>query len=661
MVALHPYPRGFVLHEGLPDLALPTEWSEVVLPGTTWQFAHDPSEHVELVATSDGTGWILVYGLCLYCGSDRLPLTPTERLAEASQRGTEAFLDELDLLGGRHLVIRSTPGGLELYQDATGMRSVYFSPEAGLVSSHVHLLNDLVPHEKRGNEQGSRGALSGWDRTPFVGVSALIPNHVLRLVDWHCERFFPRGENRYHEFSHQERVNAFRGLWDREMDELTLLGSRLVMSLTGGADSRTSLALSMAHLDNIEMFTYTVPRAGTSTWSKMMDLDRRLVEEIKALVPVNHRYFLLGEQSHPEQKLITQRLAKNTHASHGQWLVPHYAAAFPTDDVIHLRGNAYEIGRAYWGTNHKNDTLASLQKLYLSRTKKDTGLVPIQNRVEDFRRGVHDWQYDIELFGFHLYDIFYWEVRSGRWLTEILNETDIAFNTCVPMNCRAMIEISLAYPVEDRQSGYFFAELINAGHAVLNFPGKNDVRNLYEQHRDETRAPAAAQTTLAAGESAADLMPGLQVTGPDGSPRTSSNTDDLLWVPASEFLPGTVCTRTFQPSPGPSDLSFTLDAPYMYTKARGTWHYRVLVDDQVHLEWDGATRRRPVHVTVAGLAPEHTVSVQAFVRSDRHGAHSWEVASRATIMDAVFTSATLSPNVARPVVVSDIPNAASSC
>lgn len=657
MVALNPYPRGFVLHDARPNLTLPTGWSEVVLPRTTWRFEHDPAENVDLARTSDGMGWILVYGLCLYCGADQRPLTPAERLVEASERGTNAFLDELDLVGGRHLVIRASPEGLELYQDATGMRSVYFSPEAGLVSSHVHLINDLVPHEKRSKAQGSGGALSGWDRTPFLGVTALIPNHVLRLADWGCVRFFPRGQNRYQKFSHQERLDTFRAIWDRQMSELKSLGSRLVMSLTGGADSRTSLALSMAHLDDIEMFTYTVPRVGTSRWSQMMDLDRRLVEEIKALVPVNHRYFVFGEQSHPEQEMISQRLAKNTHSSHGRWLVPHYAAAFPTDDVIHLRGNAYEIGRAYWGTDSKNDNMASLQKLYLSRTQKDKGSVPFQRRVEDFHRGVHDWQYDTQMFGFHLFDIFYWEIRSGRWLAEILNETDIAFNTCVPMNCRAMIEVSLAYPVKDRRSGYFFAELINEGHAVLNFPGKNDVRNLYEQYRDEARAPSAV---LASGESAAELIPGLQVSRPDGSLGTTASTDDSLWVPASEFLPGTECARVFQPATGPSDLSFTLDSPYMYSKARGTWSYRVLVDDQVYLEWDGATRRRPVHVTVAGLTPEHTVTIQARVRVDQHGAQSWEVASRAMVMDAVFTSTTLASADTRPVVASDIPGAASS-
>ncbi len=658
MVALYPYPRGFVLHDTRTDPELSGEWPVVELPGTVWRFAHDPEEPVDLGGVPEGRDWILVYGLCLYCGSDDRDLTPAQRLAEASARGTGAFLDELDLMGGRHLVLRPGPDGLELYQDATGMRSVYFSSEAALIASHVHLINDLVPHEKRTPAEGCNGALSGWDRTPFLGIAALLPNHVLHPDDWSHPRFFPRTSNRYQDLTHQERLETFRSLWDRQMAELTALGSQLVMSLTGGADSRTSLALSMDHLDEVEMFTYTVAQAGNSTWSKSMDLDRQLVEQLKELVPMRHRYFIFGQQSHPEKELITQLLSKNTHGSHGKWLVSHYATAFPAGNVIHLRGNNYEIGRAYWGSETSSDTMADLQRLYLRRTKKDSDAVPLAARQADFRRGFIEWQYDTEKYGYHLFDLFYWEVRCGRWLTEILNETDIAFNTCVPLNCRAMIEISLAYSRVDRKSGFFFAELINAAHPVLNFPGKNDARNLYEQQRDTMAAQAQAPTpSLAPEETAAGLEPHLQIVTSNGQLRSLPGTARELWVPAREFLEGTVCSRTFQAAPGPCDLLFTLDAPYMYSKATGTWSYRLLVDDKPCLEWDGPSRRRPVHVAVAGLRPEHRVSIQAVVHRDRLQGSSWEAASRATVVDAAFIRTVGTHEATEPAVVCDIPAA----
>ncbi|MEL0525966.1 hypothetical protein, partial [Neisseria gonorrhoeae] len=104
-----------------------------------------------------------------------------------------------------------------------------------------------------------------------------------------------------------------------------------------------------------------------------------------------------------------------------------------------------------------------------------------------FREGLQRWEYLDNLHGVHLRDLYYWEIRMGRWASEIHNETDLAFETCVMINSRSLLEITLSFPVEDRRTGYFFAELINDAAPLLNFFGKNDLRNLYEITRDERR------------------------------------------------------------------------------------------------------------------------------------------------------------------------------
>lgn len=633
MVALHPYPRGFVIHLATVTPATPAGWSSQRLGDSGWSFTHDQLRVPELVCIENSDRWVLVHGLCLHAGLEDIQGSPAQHLARMASQGDQEFLEALDHLGGRHVILLGDSQGFRVFHDATGMRSVYFSSESSMVASHVHLLNDSHRHTSRTEEQGSRAAIAGWDRTQYLGISSLLPNHFLDVADWRVQRFYPREENRYADWTLEAKIEAFRDMWNREMRHLVSTGSKLVMSLTGGADSRTSLALSMEHVDEIEMFTYTVASQGSSSWSKSMALDKKLVEEIKKLVPVKHRYFFFGKKNLPRTKQITQRLRKNTTQKHGHWLVPHYANAFPEDDVVHLRGNAYEIGRAYWGTNHWNDNLAGLQRLYRVRTKKDAGYESEESRQAEFERGVEFWHYNVPLHGFHLLDIFYWEIRSGRWLAEILNETDIAFETCVPMNVRAMVEISLAFSVKERSDGFFFSELINAGCPVLNFPGKNDPRNIYEQVRDEQLDREA----LHVSETRVELHQEFLVTGDGRAMRSVTPDSDRFYLPQDDFVTGTTVTRHFHHVPGNGSLIFTVDSPYAKPSALGHWYYQVTINGRPVARWDGAERRRPVHVTIDNVNPSHEIAVEIVALRDHEGAASWEIASRARITDVLFT------------------------
>ncbi|WP_345311342.1 hypothetical protein [Kocuria gwangalliensis] len=587
----------------------------------------------EVIPVEGANRWVLVHGLCLHAGLEEIEVSPAEHLARMAALGEREFLDALDSLGGRHVILLGDNHGFRVFNDATGMRSVYFSEGGSLVASHLRLIADAHPHPIRNDEQGRQGAMAGWDRTPFVGISSLLPNHYLDVADWSVRRFYPRETNHYEGWSTARKVEAFRDMWNREMRHLVATGSKLVMSLTGGADSRTGLALSMDHVDDIELFTYTAKTNTGDKWSKSMTRDKHLVEEIKALAPLQHRYFHVGTKNLPRTAEINASLEKNTWQSHGRWLVPHYANAYPQDDVVHLRGNAYEIGRAYWGTNEWNDDLESLQQLYRKRTKRDKGLESEESRAADFHRGVRRWEFDIPLHGFHRWDLFYWETRSGRWLAEILNETDVAFETCVPMNVRAMVEISLAFSIQERSEGYLFSELINSGYPVLNFPGKNDYRNLYEQTRDER----LTATALHVAESPLPLEPEFTVTTVAGKTHSVNPGNENIHIPREDFVPGARVERSLRTAPNSGDVTFTLTSPYCHAKAEGHWLYQICVDRRPVARWDGAARRRPVHVTVSGVTAGTRVSIQILALRAHPGAASWETASRARITDTIFT------------------------
>lgn len=629
----HLYPRGFAIVRDGEEANVPGGWTSLPLQDSGWVFHHDAALSPSIETGVDGQ-WVLAYGLLLYAGADGRQLDPAARLLEALTQSEEAFLDELDHFGGRHLVIRGRRGDASpvLYQDATGMRTVAFSATAHVAASHVALVNRLRPHPARSLGDGRASFITAWGRTPRVGVEALLPNHSLQLGTWSVARFYPRAENKYTQMSVQERVDLFRAQWDSMMADLLRSDSRLIMSITGGWDSRTGLALSIDHLDQMELFTYSSRAPGKDRRRQSIARDEAIVESILDLLPTaRHAYFYTEDRDTALSAEQMDRVVRNSILNHGRWQLAHYMATFPGENVVHLRGNASAIGKSPWIKKNDDDTADALEKEYLERSRRDREHLSLERRREDFRSGYEFWGYDQDLHGVHRKDLFYWEVRLGRWSAEICNESDIAFETCAAMNVRSMLEMSLSFPLHERRSSFFFAELINAAAPVLNFLGVNDTRNLYEITRDAARRQT--RNSLASGS--ISLEDGLEIRGPHGAHRLPSDASRLQ-IPQDHFLPGSAAHRVFAPAEQDGELRFTLTSTYGYPTAAGRWRYQVWVDGRMHTSWDGGVSKTPVHVTVTDLRAGSVISVAAAALVDRRDSASWSMASRAQIEDIVF-------------------------
>lgn len=653
MVSRRPYPRGFLITRVTDMPKVPEAWSTLTLPCAAWHFSYDEHYAPDIAFDQGSPRWVLVHGLCLYAGDKALKGTVADHLLKQWNSSNEQFLSALDELGGRHIILRGAEDAVEVYHDAAGMRSVYSSREFNTVSSHAHLINVLYPHRERKESEGARALTHSWDHTKYVGIEPLLPNHRLRLPDWTVDRYFPRTTNAYAGWGLEAKLDRFQRLWSNQLARLSELDSSLVMSITGGADSRTSLALSADYLEEIEFFTYTARKIPGSKWSESMALDRELVEQLKRFVSFKHRYFESENRDTDTIRELEPLLKANSTQQHSRWLVAFYAAAFPGEGHIHLRGNGYEIGRAYWGLTEDNDTLASLKNLYMQITKGDQGYVSPEDRRAYYDQGVRKWGYDGERHGYHVRDLAYWEIRCGRWLSEILNETDLAFQTLVPINVRALLDISLSMTLQERQESFIFWELINRSMPVLNFPGKNDVRNLYEQMRDERLSHEGRHTAA----DTAKLSATLEVRGPVGPVLELDAVGNELSLPSYRFTPHTTASRAFlaPTSMLPQTLTFVVDAPYCNLRAVGQFQFEVHLDGRPVASWDGAAFKRPVHVTVDDLTRETAVSIVIRSLSNQQGKSSWESASQAFIRAISFTTSPPSARERRPAVWTDAP------
>ena len=595
------YPRGFIAHHRSLETSGwegPPERFERLSFGDF--FIWSDSERALAMARSKGAS-VLVVGTAALVppGADQAEATAdlqvvAETLHAALAKSQAHFLDALDYMGGRFAIIVEVDGLYRVFHDAHGTRTIYYDVDRPAFSSHAHLLASLIGGESRGSEAlnaaRSWAALPlsfAWDETPYPTIRALLPNHVLELESRRTYRYFPRERSRFTELSFEERASEINRLWLGQMSAFAQTTARFFVSLAGGLDSRVVLAALREHSDKVDAFTYFTNN-GTGNWAQAMQMDRDLSRQVLALAHVNHVPIVHGEGAkfNEEDRAIAD---KNSLVEHGRWLVARYVENFGNSTGLHFRGNTQETIRSYYGSTKHRDPIDLVKGLMASRLKSvDLGAEEIKDYQAKLDGTLKQFGYPNALHDFVASDMFYWEIRMGRWLAEIYNETDPAFDSISPMNMRAIVELGLAGSEDERRSGIMFTELIDRNWPELNFPGINNRNNLYQQH-------TALQSSLTeAKKHAAAAPPWIGRSGDNHdhpllagplSMESNNHTVDSPWgeikIPAEELGVGAFARREMTRSDDYCGvLTFSLRSNYVNSRGTDYMRFEVAVNGQ---------------------------------------------------------------------------------
>lgn len=399
---------------------------------------------------------------------------------------SEELHRRLNFLAGRYVIVLRVGGEVRVYNDTLGTRSVYYSLQSDLVCSHLRLLQQVEPQADRIHKTASSAAVA-MDDTFYRTARQLLPNFFLNTESGFVVRFYPFEENKYIAWSHGDRMSRLVELWNRQLASYSKSHPRTVISLSGGLDSRLTLALSEEHVPSFSAYTYGCTAAPARDLTsgerkRFLELEQDVdtAQQVARLVqPKSHTLFDVTDskvfrEPRPLREPLRKLLQSNTWWSHSRGMIPRYREALPGDDWLHLRSTGVEVIRRYWLAED------SIEGVYDVISRRSKGSVT-RDMISDRARALG---YDSELYGHHTIDMMYWEVRMGKWHAEVLNETDAAYDTLVPLGTREFFEILLAYDETQRRNGYAVRELINRQSPLLNFIGCNDTRNLYEQWRD---------------------------------------------------------------------------------------------------------------------------------------------------------------------------------
>lgn len=609
----HPktYPYGFCLLPRGRVPNLPDSYATEALAGD-YELSFDTSRAVVRAVSTDGTE-VLVYGRCYVLGQKRKgsePLDAAQFLAGGLDASPAEFLDRLDLLAGRWIALTARHGLITLYHDAVGTRSVYFDAEHGAAASHSTMLGEILDRKPSGVIKPSMT----WGLSNFQGITALLPNHRLQVRTGTVERYWPRETNPWTERSEEARLQRVIDLWHEQMDQVMAAGLPVCCALSGGLDSRVSLALSAPYMDRIRTYTYGASATARPSSAEVLNRDVALVEPLVRLLGLDHQVIQGNAQTRGLQPSETEAIAKNSLAVHGRWLIPHYLEEFPAPDGLVLRANAFEVGQHKWASPTDDDPAAAARTLWLRRARIAGVEIPGSSLEDHVDKAFAAQGFDGQLHGYLASDLTHWEFRLGRWAAEAFNEIDLAFEPLVPLNCRATLTPLLAFERQQRASHHAFRELINMACPVLNFFGINDATNLYENWRDSGSTPAPA---------------GLNKQIRSGG---------ALALPVAEFNQGHSETAQVFATPLAGRLCFDVETFWSNASGDRTFEYRILVGGRPILSIAGASPAGKCSIEVENLRADSVIELSIVALRTR-AQPSWERATNIRVDRILFESA----------------------
>ncbi|HEX8104336.1 MAG TPA: asparagine synthase-related protein [Solirubrobacteraceae bacterium] len=465
------YPGGYLVAESGREPALPDDELRGLV--ARWRDArigpyvvrYDDAWLSASARTADAE--ILVLGTAM--DLDRPAASPqavAADLATALDASDAGFLDRLDALNGAHLIFARRGPRCFVVQDATGMEALCYDVAAPdfLAASHPSLIAAIRGYEfselgrlwLQDNPDPRAQRLKFWNgvywfpglTTAYAEVRALTPNTRLDLATRSVERFFPREP-----VGLRDTAAIVDAVADPLRDACAWVADRFPgavdVSLSGGLDSRLTLAASRDVAHSLRFFTYYFAR------HQGFETDVEVAAGLTERLGLEHRAFPLS----PGPALQAHRAEwRRTFAGLGHPRLDFaWVEQFPRGHV-HVRSNVLEAIRGFYlkHPSNKPDRFDPVKLSYVFRGPAGPEFV---TEIEEFMaltRFSMDAKLDI-----HYTDLFYWEQRLGRWHGELVRRMKLSHPTYVIWNNRRVLTHMLARPLEDRSKARIVYALID--------------------------------------------------------------------------------------------------------------------------------------------------------------------------------------------------------
>lgn len=374
------------------------------------------------------------------------------------QSGFWQFVHELT---GIFTVIVIVHDEVYVFGDASGMQTTFYvaSHSNLYISSHTNLLGDLLglpwdayvkelTHYRFFKLLGN--SLPG-DLTQFSDVKRLIPNHFIKFSNESLEvhRFYWPAKLPLND---EQIVDGVSRLLHHNLELIAMKWQSPAISLTGGCDSKTTLACAKGNYDKYSYFSYIS--------SESEEVDAHAARKICEALGLKHTIYEISENDEDFAELPTVREILNWNTGNIRYSHPNDVRkriffADTKDFDVEVKSWASEIGRAYYSKRFNGRTdfgdaptprkCTTLYKFFLHNRKlvKKTDQVFADYLERYFKRAPEnpiEWQ-----------EQFFWEFRVPSWNGLVITgEHRYSFDITIPYNNRKILELLLSAPIQMR-------------------------------------------------------------------------------------------------------------------------------------------------------------------------------------------------------------------
>lgn len=443
------FPRGFVYakHSIMPP--------EGFIPGPLLHNFYVHSWTTVDSATADSQ-FVVILGTCV--PTQNMPNTnAADNLLLALQSSEEKFLELLDKYSGRYAVIFGTPNDVKIVNDATSMRSVFYSKTGGVVASHALLVEQAMGGGVEKSRLPFKYGFPG-NLTPFSRTRLLTANTLYSISNREVRRFWPSSAPATLTID-----QAAHKALSAATNAMQFLGAdrKVKVALTAGLDSRVILAVVLNSNVSFETYTYG---DGPDT-----QRDRVFARDLARLIGVRHHSVPSTRNSAELREALDASHYQAHHAKNVQGLMEYFREA----QSIAVSGNLLEIGRGNYTPARKAgipapatvETMVNLHYRKMApRLRKE--LADFGHDLADeisrkaFSQFVKETDYLSTAGLLDPFDQFYWEHRMSSWFGAAMNERDFYAEAFVPFNSREIFQALLGVSRRERDRAAVFYKMI---------------------------------------------------------------------------------------------------------------------------------------------------------------------------------------------------------
>ncbi|WP_143305759.1 asparagine synthetase B family protein [Marispirochaeta aestuarii] len=411
-------------------------WNNVVLSKDFVLYYH-PDLNVRMINISEPkVKRIIILGILLVPHLDTL-LESTNFIKKSLDIGNEID-DFCEFLSGSYVIVLCESESISIFTDPAALRGVYYSSYS--VASTPLLISKNVERDKDLDSCFPFGSSDEWypgDLTPYKNIRALMANHKLNLTTGVIERFWPKKSTQNISYSDAlEKVSKIL----RNTLEYASKEWDLIVSLTGGKDTRVNLSASRNIKNSLHYFTIAD--------KDLKNCDYVLSKRLADTFNLNHKVYPILR---PEKWLLKLYDQNSSFMSIGKRReIVSTCNLLSGHNTVHVNGNLGAICKSfYWHRKKpKNVKIESLLKEFYNRPVK-------------IKYAVNRWFQSLpDVSPITAYNLMYLEQRS-RWMSPGETGSQLFYESLSPFNNRLILEIVSSINVNEFLKNDFLVSLVD--------------------------------------------------------------------------------------------------------------------------------------------------------------------------------------------------------